>query len=158
MARFEMIPAKRSHCGRIACEMRDDSREKIIAAGSDPLREILEAFDNTPCPKALLINDQLAAMGGVAAAPWLSPHGICWMVVSEFATRFARALVTEVRRQLDDAQELYPLMVAPLSPADKKSLRFAAHVGFAVECAYPQDGLLVAVYGKGIEYWKKRNT
>jgi hypothetical protein len=137
--------------------MRGDHLDALCVLGLDPLHEAVVAFDQTPHPIAWLIDDQLAAMGGVAAAPWLSPHGICWMMVSESATRFPRALVTEVRRQLDAAQELYPLIVAPLCPADRKSLRFAAHLGFAVACAYPQDGLLIAVYGKGLEYWKKRN-
>jgi hypothetical protein len=158
MTSFSTTVANRASCSEIACAMRGDHLDALCVLGLDPLHEAVVAFDQTPHPIAWLIDDKLAAMGGVAAAPWLSPHGICWMVVSESATRFARALLTEVRRQLDAAQELYPLIVAPLCPADKKSLRFAAHLGFAVEHAYPQDGLLIAVYGKGLEYWKKRNT
>jgi hypothetical protein len=157
MANFRTTAASRATCSEIACSMRGDHLDALCVLGLDPLHEAVAAFDATPHPIAWWIDDKLAAVGGVAAAPWLSPHGICWMMVSASATRFPRALVTEVRRQLDDAQELYPLIVAPLCPADKKALQFAARLGFSIKHAYPQDGLLIAVYGKGLEYWKKRN-
>jgi hypothetical protein len=80
--------------------------------------------------------------------PGLCPIGITWLVVAEHAMRFPRALVTEAKRQLNIANEVYPLLVSPLCPADKKSLRFAAFLGFALEYAYQHAGLLYAVYGK----------
>ena len=64
MARYETIPAKRSHCAQIACLARDDQREAIIALGLDPYRELVQAFDETPHPMAWLIDGELAAMGG----------------------------------------------------------------------------------------------
>jgi hypothetical protein len=148
MARFEIIRAERRYCAEIACSMRGDQLESVISLGLDPYRELVEAFDETPHPMALLIDGELAAMGGAAGQPDLCPIGIAWLVVAEHAVRFRRALVREIKRQLEIAHEVYPLLVSPLCPADKKSLRFAAFLGFAVEHAYPQDGLLFAVCGK----------
>jgi hypothetical protein len=155
--RFETIPAKRSHCAEIACSMRGDHIDALSVLGLDPFHEIVEAFNQSPRPLEWWVDDKLGALGGIAAAPLLCPIGIAWLVVSEHGVRFARALVRELRRELDGALQMYPILAAALCPADKKSLRFAAHLGFAVEHAYPQDGLLIAVYGKGLEYWKKRN-
>jgi hypothetical protein len=145
---FETISAKRSHCAQIACLARDDQREAIVALGLNPYHELVQAFDETPHPTAWLINGELAGLGGGAGPPGLCPLGITWLVVAEHAMRFPRALVTEAKRQLNIAHEVYPLLVSPLRPADKKSIRFAGFLGFAIEYAYQHDGLLFAVYGK----------
>src|ERR1700730_7336287 len=145
MPSFETVPAKRSDCSEITCRMRGDHFEAIGVLGLDPYAELVQAFDETPHPMAWLIDGELAAMGGVAAPPGLCPIGIAWLVVAEHAVRFPRGRRREITRQLEIAHEVYPLLVSPLCPADKKSLRFAAFLGFAVEHAYPQDGLLFAV-------------
>src|SRR5580704_14238562 len=116
MPRFETIPAKRSHCSQIACLMRDDHREAIIALGLDPYREVVEAFNMTPNPTAWLIDGELAALGGVAGPPLLCPLGLAWLVVAEHTVRFPRALVKEIKRQLDVVQRLHPTLVTPLCP------------------------------------------
>jgi hypothetical protein len=163
MPSFETISAKRSDCSKIACSARDDHREAIIALGLDPYRELIQAFDETPHPRAWLINGELAALGGVAGPPGLCPVGVGWLVVAEDSIRFSCALAREVKRQLDAAHEVYPLVVSPLCPTDKKSLRFAAHLGFAVEHAHLQDGLLFVVFGgqrnsvPSTKFWRRRN-
>jgi hypothetical protein len=163
MPLFETIPAKRSHCSKIACLTRDDQREAIIALGLDPYRELVQAFDQTPAPTAWLIDGELAALGGVAGPPGTCPIGVAWLVIAEYATRFSFALVREVKRQLTSAHEIYPLVVSPLLPTDKKSLRFAAFLGFAVEHAHLQDGLLFVVFGgrrssiPSTEFWRRQN-
>jgi hypothetical protein len=128
--------------------MRGDQLESVISLAREPYRELVQAFDETPHPMVWRVNSILAAMGGVAGPPGLCPIGIAWLVVAEHAVRFRRALVREIKRQLEIAHEVHPLLVSPLSPADKASLRFAEFLGFAVEHAHMQDGLLFAVYGK----------
>lgn len=128
--------------------MRDDHREAIVVLGLDPFQEITAAFDETPHPMAWVVDDQLAALGGIAGPPGLCPVGIAWLVVAERAIRFPRALVREIKHQLELAHEVYPLLVSPLVPADKKSVRLAGFLNFAIELAYPQNGLLFAVCGK----------
>jgi hypothetical protein len=150
MSRFETktISATRADCSKIACFMRDQHRQSITMLGLDPYRELVDAFDETPHPMAWVIDGELAALGGVAGPPLLNPIGIVWLAVTEHAVQFRHALVKELRRQLDVAQQVYGILATPLCPADKVSLRFAAFLGFAVELAYLQDGLLIAVYGK----------
>jgi hypothetical protein len=128
--------------------MRDQHREAVLGLQLDPFRELVQAFDQTPAPMALLVNGELAALGGIAGPPGLCPIGIAWLVVAEHATRFSYALVKEVKRQLTTAHETYPLIVSPLIPNDAKALRFAEVIGFAIKLAYQQDELLFAVYGK----------
>jgi hypothetical protein len=98
-----------------------------------------------------LINDQLAAVGGVAAAPLLCPLGLCWVAVSEYAIRFRHALTREVKRQLDAAVKLHPILVTALYPNDRASVRFARYLGFAIEYGFVQDDLLVVVYRKSMQ-------
>ena len=116
----------------------NDQREAIIALGLDPYRELVQAFDETPHPTAWQINGELAALGGVAGPPLLCPIGMAWLVVAEHAIRFSRALVKELKHQLEVAQQFHPTLVTPLCATDKKSVRFAAFLGFAVEHAYPK--------------------
>jgi hypothetical protein len=147
-AHFETETARRADCSKIACLMRDQNRQAIIMLGLDPDRELVQAFDETPNPTAWQINGELAAMGGFAGPLMLCPIGIAWLVVAEHASRFRHALVRELRRQFDVAQQAYPILVAPLFPADKTSLRFSAFFGFDVEHGYPEKGLLFAVRTK----------
>src|ERR1700733_4086466 len=122
---FEIIRGKRSHCAEIACLMRDDHREALIALNLDPYREINEAFNQTPAPLAWLIAGTLGALGGVAGPPSLCPIGCPWVLVAEHAVRFRYELVRELRRQLDAAQQAHPMLVTPLCRTDKKSVRLA---------------------------------
>jgi hypothetical protein len=101
MLSFETVPAKRSNCSEIACRMRGDHFEAIGVLGLDPYREFVQAFDETPHPMAWLIDGEPAAMGGAAGPPSICPIGIAWLVVAEHAMRFRRALVREIKRQLE---------------------------------------------------------
>jgi hypothetical protein len=133
----------------MACLMRDDHRQAIVMLAFDPLHEALEAFDQSPHPKALLINDKLAALGGVCGPPWLCPVGVIWLGLTEYAVQFRHALVRELKQQLKIAHEVFPLLVAVLFPSDRKSIRLAEFLGFRVELAYQDtNGLLYAVSGK----------
>jgi hypothetical protein len=158
MPHFEIIPAKRSHCAEIACLMRDDHREAIIALDLDPYREITEAFNETPAPLAWLIDGQISVLGGIAGPPSLVPIGNPWAIVAGHAVRFRHALVRELRRQLDAAQQTYPMLVTPLCRSDKKSVRLAEALGFAVEHAFLQDGLLHVVRAPDYQpkCWKRQ--
>jgi hypothetical protein len=163
MAHFQTVPAKRTDCGKIACLARDDQREAIIALGLDPYRELVQAFDQTPHPTAWLIDGELAALGGIAGPPGICPIGVAWLAVAEYAIRFSYALAREVKRQLTSAHEIYPLVVSPLCPTDKKSLHFAAFLGCAIEHAHLQDGLLFVVFGEqsssvsSTKFWRRQN-
>ena len=99
--RFSTIPAKHAHCAAITCSMRGDHFEAILGLGHDPYRELVQAFNETPHPTAWLIDGELAALGGIAGPPLLCPIGVAWLVVAEHAVRFSRALVKELRHQLE---------------------------------------------------------
>jgi hypothetical protein len=149
MPRFQTLPAAHSHCAEILCRGRGDQLEGILSIGLDPYRELVEAFDQTPYPTAWRIDDELGAIGGVAGPPGICPVGVGWLVVAEKATRFSCALAREVKRQFTASLEIYPLVIAPLVPNDKRSIRFARFLGFRVELAYRDtNGLLYAVSGK----------
>jgi hypothetical protein len=147
---FQIIAAKRQYCSQIACAMRDQHREAVLRLGLDPYQEIVAAFDETVRPIAWMVGGEFSVLGGVAGPHSLCPVGLAWLVVTEGATRFPCALVKEVKRQLDIARRIHPMIVAPIVTTDARSIAFAAFLGFDIAHSYLENGLRWAVYDKGL--------
>ena len=84
--RFEVIEAKRFHCGMMTRIMRRSYLTMMAQAGADPHRELRACFDQSAFRKAWMIDGRLAALGGVIGT-LASGDGMVWLALSEEATR-----------------------------------------------------------------------
>ena len=128
MTTFEVIEARRYHCGAMARIMRPEQRHVLIAAGLNPHRVLSEGFAASwPC-RAWLIDGRLAGLGGFVGQ-LLSRGEFVWLALSEEASRHPVAVVREACRQLAARGGEVTTSVAI---DDHGALRLAASLGFHV--------------------------
>jgi hypothetical protein len=126
---IELIPARLWHCGQMARALRQEHRAAVLGLGLDPHAKLRMAYDETVAPKALLIDGELAAIGGVAGAP-LAPCGHIWLALSQRATSHPLAIVREAKAQIASAMTLKRELATTIVLDDETSIRCAAVLGF----------------------------
>lgn len=140
---IEVIRARPFHCGQMARIIRREHKECVERTGADVHRLLRQAYDGSCYRKSLLIDGQLAMMGGISSSE-LSPHGIVWLAMSEAATRRPIAMIKVMRQQLEEVmvmkRELHTLVMGD----DEAAKRLAIFMGFHVS----DEGLGRAAYSR----------
>ena len=126
---FEVIEARRHHCGQMARHLRSEQAEATARLGVHAHRQLVQVFDNSSWRRAWLIDGRLAGLGGVEG-PILSSTGVIWLAFTEQACRYPVAMVKESRRQLQEIMSLKRQIVTTLFENDSASRRFAVKLGF----------------------------
>lgn len=129
MTKFSVIEARPWHCGQMSRLLRDEQVEAMANYGGDVHREMRQMFDNSAYRRAWLIDDKLAALGGVAGSP-LETTAYVWVAISKKAQRYPVALIKLMRDQLQKAKATHAMLVTSILPDDPASLRFAVFLGF----------------------------
>lgn len=131
VSRYEIVEARRWHCGQMARRMRRGQREAIMAAGFDPHRALLARFNESRICRAWMVDGRLMALGGIVGS-LLSIHGLVWLALAQEASDHAVPLVREARRQLADVMRTYEELATVLMGDDEPARRFAVWLGFHV--------------------------
>jgi hypothetical protein len=126
---FEVIEAKRRHCGAMARRLRSEQAEATARLGVHTHRQLVQVFENSSWRRAWLIDGRLAGLGGVEG-PILSATGIIWLAFTADACRYPVAMVKESRRQLQEIMQMKRQIVTTLFAGDSASHRFAIHLNF----------------------------
>ena len=129
MTTFEVIEAKRRHCGQMARHLRSEQAEATARLGVHTHRQLVQVFDNSSWRRAWLIDGRLAGLGGVEG-PILSSTGVIWLAFTEEACRFPVAMLKESRRQLQEIMKIKRQILTTLFEEDSASQRFAIHLNF----------------------------
>lgn len=129
--RFEIVEAKRHHCGIMARAMRVNHQRVADMPIASLHREIASCFDQSHFRKAWLIDGNLAALGGVIGT-LASPSGTVWLALTEKATRYPIAIIKEARRQLDRLMFTQREIVSTVLLDDAPARRMAIFLGFHV--------------------------
>lgn len=129
MTRFEIVEAKRHHCGPMSRALRRDHLSAMLAIGADVHRELRDCFDQSSFRKAWLIDGQIGALGGVLGT-LANGDGMIWLAIAELAMRYPVAMIREARKQLAGLMRLKRGLVTTVLEGDPASLRFAIAVGF----------------------------
>ena len=145
--RFEIIPARRSHCGQMARIMRATHREKFLQFGVDPHRRICECFEMSPYCKAWLIDGRLAALGGVEG-PIMADSGFVWLVIAQMATKYPIAIIKTARRYLEELMTIKKELLTTVISGDTPALNLAMLLDFHLDRApsYDTNNVIPLVY------------
>lgn len=135
---FEIVEGKTQHCGLMVRRLRQDHREAVARLGVNTHRELRRAFDDSSYRRALLIDGQLAGLGGVQGSA-LSSTGVIWLAFSQEATRYPHHLAKICRRQLAMILTVKHELSTFILPADEASFRFAKFMGFQMLRNSPVD-------------------
>lgn len=129
---IELIQAKPWHCGQIVRKLRIEHRDALARVGRDAHRELRNIFDQSAFSRALVINGDLAAVGGVTGT-MLESTGYAWIAISQETTKYPVSLLRVVRRQLDEAMMSRHELATTIIGGDEAAKRFAVFLGFHVE-------------------------
>lgn len=131
MTAARIIEARPYHCGQMARRMRSAQRVGLLQAGLDPHRELRARFDQSYLRRAWLVEDRLAALGGIVGTI-LSPYGFVWLVLAETTRCYPRAILEEARRQLAEIMATKHELATAVVTGDAAAIRLAAMLGFHV--------------------------
>jgi hypothetical protein len=138
---FEVIEAKRRHCGQMARHLRSEQAEATARLGVDTHRRLVEVFEASSWRKAWIVDGALCGLGGLEG-PILATEGVIWLALTSEACRYPVAMLKTARRQLQELRQTKHLIKTTILEYDSASWRFALHLGFKI-CgeAVKQNGL-----------------
>lgn len=128
-ATFEVVEARRYHCGQMARLLRVEHLEAVARLGVNSHREMVDRFAESAFRRAWLCDGRLMALGGVTG-PALASTGYVWLALSAEATRFPLQIVREACRQLDAIMVTKRHLVTSILDGDQAAKRFAIFLGF----------------------------
>lgn len=103
----------------------------VAKLGLDSHRELSERFGQSAFRRALLIEGDLEALGGVTGS-LLSGEGYVWLALSARAQAYPKALVRLARQQLDEIMGTKRVLVTSVLDDDLAAKRFAVYLGFVL--------------------------
>lgn len=131
MQGFQIVEARRHHCGQMARLLRLEHQQAVARLGINSHRELVARFGESAFRRAWLLDGRLIALGGVTGTA-LSVSGYIWMALSGEAKRFPLETVREARRQLDQIMLVKRLLVTSILDGDEAAKRFAIFLGFVL--------------------------
>jgi hypothetical protein len=128
---FQITTAKPWHCGGMVPRLRREHLEAVARTGMDAHRELRSMYDQSSYRRALLMNGQLAGLGGVTGG-LASATGFAWVVLTEAATRYPLVLLRRIMRELDGVMATKRELATTVIGGDEAALRMAIFLGFHV--------------------------
>jgi hypothetical protein len=129
--RFEIIPAKRYHCGQISRRLRPQQREALERTGASMHHRLIHLFNLSEFKRTWMIDGEIGALFGVTGG-WLEPCGYVWLVISNKGAEYPVAFLRETRRQLDAMMASKRVLETTVIDGHDEALRLAAFLGFYV--------------------------
>jgi hypothetical protein len=126
---YQVVEAKRWHCGRMARALRAAHRNGL--SHMDLHAKMVEIFEQSYFRRAALIEGRPVAIWGVKGTI-LSRTGYAWLGLSDEATRYPIALIKEAQRQLDEIMETKRELATTIIASDSAARRFAVFLGFHI--------------------------
>ena len=129
--RFEIQDAKVWHCGIMARKLREETRDALKPFDSSAHRRLRDQFDRSTFRKAVLINGELAALGGVIGMS-MESTGEVWLAFSNLVGAYPIKIIKETMRQLRALLETKHSLKTTLLPGDERATRMAMLLGFHI--------------------------
>lgn len=129
--KFEIVEAKRYHCGQIARRLRPTHLEAFARVRLSPHHQIRFLFDHSDFRRSWLIDGEMGAMFGVVG-PSMAPVGHVWLFISNRGANFPIAFIKETRRQLDEIMVMKRILETTVTDGHEDAQRLAAFLGFYV--------------------------
>jgi len=129
MTVLSVIPAKPWHCGQMARILRTEHASAVLRLGIAPHRELWERFNTSAFRRALLIDGELAGLGGVVGN-LLSPDGYVWLALAQSAMKHRFSVIREAKRQLAEIMKTRRYLSTAIIDGDNKARNLAIFLGF----------------------------
>lgn len=132
MIDLKVIEGRRYHCGRMSRLLRGAHLEALARTGLSVHHSLRRTFDGSYFRRAILIDGELAALGGVEG-DWLATSGFVWLTLTRRAVLHPLPVVRAIHGILDEMMENKVELHTAILDGDEAAVRFAAFLGFQVE-------------------------
>lgn len=127
---------------RLAHNLRESDRAEIRAYGqTDPLKGLTESAAHSVLCWTAFIDDEVAAILGVAPLSVMAGIGSPWMMGTPVLDAHSRVLVRETPRYIDKMLVAFPHLVNYVHFENKTSIRWLRRLGFVVHPPRPYGRL-----------------
>jgi hypothetical protein len=139
MTEYRIVPCRLSHIREIVRTMRAEDRAEFHMAGLDPKHRLYELHAMTAEPKAAVVDGEVAAVWGDAAA-FLAPEGLMWMVTAPAVERVPLAFFREAKKEIAGVLEHRRSLRSCIGGPYGRAIRFFTMLGFDVQPPIVVDG------------------
>lgn len=137
-AETSILPALREHAEELALNLRPEDLEEISLSGfGDPLEAILSSIEVSALAYALLIDDEVVAIAGVAPRRTDHSVGVVWCLKGLGIHRHPLTFVRLCRPAIAHFLGHYPTLTNIVDAKYSAALRWARWMGFTVDEARP---------------------
>ena len=123
----EIVPATTAHAERLAASLSEESRRGLEALMVDPLVALLSGLKGSSSVRAILIDDEVAAVVGVVPREW---GGQLWFLTSDLVLRAPREFLRGARQAFSEVGQGYNVLANIADARNERTLRLARHFGF----------------------------
>lgn len=140
-AKVDLLTATTRDALELAPRMRDADVFEVRASGNyEPEQALLASMRYSERSWTLRIDDEIAAMWGIAPHPWssfLAPAGIPWLLTSDVVDREWLVFARLCKPVVAEVMKKYHLLENQIHAQHTVALRWARWVGFEVESPRP---------------------
>ena len=134
---MRIVEAHRDHALFVGANMREeDIREIAIVSTLMPRVEIVRCFNRSSLCWTAVIDDEPAALFGVAKGAEDANIGIPWLLGTDKTRTVRKAWLQESRRYLEEMRKLHPKLVNYVDVNNGQSVRWLRWLGFYLEPGY----------------------
>jgi hypothetical protein len=138
---IEIVPAARAHADAI--ELRPGDARELAALGiADVPAKLSEGIERSIWSQAYLIDGEVAALVGLAAASLLgSSEGIPWLITGKPVDRHKKLFLRETRAGVERMKAAYPVLRNIVHAEYHQTIRWLRWLGFEVFDPQPTGSL-----------------
>ena len=127
----EVVPAKPSHIGYLAANMREHDRKEIWAIGHyTPEQALQVSFDSADKAYSFVQGKKVLAMFGVSSPSLLSSTGVIWFLATqEIFTKHRRTMARRGREWIRKFQKDYSSLINYIDVRNSESIKWLKWCG-----------------------------
>jgi hypothetical protein len=127
----DVLPATLAHAHALAATMRVADEAEVRAAGHSPYDAVIRSMNLSggEC-WTLMIDNQVAAVGGVMMYGILQRAGIPWLLTSTVVSKYPKVFWRAVRAKMYDLRRQYGFLTNVVDSRYTSSLRWLERLGF----------------------------
>jgi hypothetical protein len=137
---IEFVPASPAHVGTLANRMRDIDRKECAIMGRTPKQALRLSLHASYAAWTAKVDGRPEAMFGVASVSLLGGEGSPWLLMTDEATRHARALLVEGRRYSDMMQRVFPVLANNVHADNAVAIRWLSRLGYTLGPVFDMAG------------------
>jgi hypothetical protein len=146
--RIEIVPATRAHAEELVDHLRPADVREIEAGSIYSVRNsVIDSVGRSIVAWALLIDERVAAVGGVVALDLISGRGQPWVLTTVLVDKHPRIYLRALRRCLPWVRARFPRLINLVDGRYRGAYRLAHRMGFQVS-----EPFLFGARGQRIEH------